>query len=73
MDKNTAEALNAVQIVLRHLMLSLAAASKSDIAQIGRLLEAATATPNIGPIAQSMLADLAAGATALGSTGERKQ
>lgn len=73
MDKNTAEALNAVQIVLRHLMLSLAAVSRADLGHLGQLLEESTTTPNIGPIAQSMLADLAAGATALAITGQRKQ
>lgn len=73
MDKNTVEALNAVQIVLRHLMISLAAASGSNLAKIGELLEAAATTPDIGPIAESMLADLAAGATALGTVGQRKQ
>lgn len=73
MDKNTAEALNAVQIVLRHLMLSLAAASGADLGKLGELLEAAATTPNIGPIAESMLADLAGGAIALGAAGQRKQ
>ncbi len=73
MDKNAVEALNAVQIVLRHLMISLAAASGSNLAKIGELLETAATTPDIGPIAESMLADLAAGATALGTVGQRKQ
>lgn len=73
MDKNTAEAFSAVQITLRHLMLSLAAASGADLAKLGELLETSATTPNIGPIAEAMLADLAAGATALGAVRQRKQ
>lgn len=73
MNKDDVEIINAVQAVLRHLMLSLAAASNADLAKIGQVLEAAATNTNLGPLAQSMLADLASGATAIGTPGQRKQ
>ncbi len=73
MNGGDLETLNVVQVVLRHLMVSLVAASKADMAQLGEMLEIAATNDAIDPIARSMLADLASGATGLGALEVRKQ
>ena len=67
------ETLNIIHQVLKHMMLSLAAADRTDMAALGRLLESAASNQALEPMAQTMLADLAAGATALGTSGCCKQ
>lgn len=65
--------LNITQQVLRHLMLALAASNQADLGKIGAVLESAAANQSLEPMAQQMLADLAAGATGLHAAGIRKQ
>ena len=65
--------LNITQQVLRHLMLALAASNQADLGKIGAVLESAAANQSLEPMAQRMLADLAAGATGLHAAGIRKQ
>lgn len=67
------EVLNIVQQVLRHFMVSLAAGNTANLGNIGSLLEAAAMNTVLEPMARQMLADLAAGATALHVAGVRKQ
>jgi len=73
MKSSDMEILNIVQQVLRHLMLALAAGNKSNLGDIGQVLEAAAANGALDPMARQMLADLAAGATGLHAAGIRKQ
>ena len=73
MNKESLEVLNIVQQVLRHLMVTLAAGNKANLGNIGSLLEAAAMNMALEPMARQMLADLAAGATALHVVGAPKQ
>jgi hypothetical protein len=73
MTQSELDILNITQQVLRHLMLALAAANKSDLGIIGEVLESAATNTNLDPMACQMLADLAAGATGLHVAGIKKQ
>ena len=63
MSSNTPDpaTLNTVQQVLRQVVLAMAAATKADLATLSTLLGAATAHPDIDPIAKEMMADLSIG------------
>lgn len=73
MNNSGLEVLNITQQVLRHLMLALAAGNKSNLGDIGNVLEAAATNDALDPMARQMLADLAAGVTGLHAAGIRKQ
>lgn len=73
MTQSELDILNITQEVLRHLMLALAAGSLADLGKIGAVLEAAASNEALDPMSQTMLADLAAGATGLFAAGIRKQ
>lgn len=73
MNQNELDILNITQQVLRHLMLSLAGASKANLGDLGELLAASSGIEQLDPMARTMLADLAAGATGLHAAGMRKQ
>ncbi len=73
MNKESMEVLNIVQQVLRHLLISLAAGNKTNLGNIGALLEVSATNTALEPMARQMLADLAAGAVALHLTGTPKQ
>lgn len=73
MTQNELDILNITQQVLRHLMLAIAAGSNADLWKIGAVLESAAGNEALDPMAQTMLSDLAAGATGLFAAGVRKQ
>lgn len=72
MDNQSLETLNAVQQVLRALMLALAGSCKANLGDLGAVLEAAALNDKLEPVARQMIADLAAGATATHAAGIRK-
>lgn len=57
--------LNIVQEVLRGMMLSLAAASRANLAELAHGLDAFTTQEGLDDISRSMLRDLAQGAQVL--------
>lgn len=73
MNQSELDILNITQQVLRHLMLAIAAGTKADFGDIGAVLEAAAVNDALDPMARTMLADLAAGATGLHAAGLQKQ
>ena len=73
MNQAELDILNITQQVLRNLTIALAAVNASDLGKLGMSLEAAAANQTLDPMAQQMLADLAAGVTGLHAAGLRKQ
>ena len=65
LDKNTAETLNTVQIVLRHLMKAIALSGDVDLERLAKHLESAADATGGDLVAQNMLLDLCAGALRL--------
>jgi hypothetical protein len=72
MNNSQLETLNVTQQVLRGITVSLAAACKADLGDLGAALEAFASSHALEPEARQMLLDLAVGATALYAAGIRK-
>lgn len=73
MTQSELDILNTTQEVLRHLMLSFAAATRTDPGELATLLQAAAAGNHVSPMASAMLADLASGMAMLQGGGRPKQ
>ncbi|MDG2617730.1 hypothetical protein P7L53_15930 [Thermoleptolyngbya sichuanensis XZ-Cy5] len=73
MNEQQLEHLVITQQVLRSVVIALGGASKVDMATLASLLTSAACQPNLHPMAQQMLADLATGTSMLGKAGLRPQ
>lgn len=69
MNEEQADVLNVTQQVLRHLVISLLAATGGDPKALSGLLLSASADPALEPIARRMLGDLADGVNMLARMG----
>ena len=62
----SADILNVVQQVLRGIVISFAAAHKTDLKKLSYLIETFGSNPALEPAARSMLHDLSAGLDVMG-------